>query len=1044
MGATAALPDNSLDCEAAVPRRAVPSVDSRGLRGSTNQASLVHAMHDLRCPLTRRAGPLFGVVLTVLGGVGALTPVVPGARALDPTPAAVAASPDPAASPSAGPAASASPDPAASPSASPGGSGSGSIGPADVTLFAPDAAVPPGTHLDVVQAIGPDYRGAQPLKVVAVRRIGPSGDLEWVAFARPVTVRVRVPESAASPDALRIAALTSGGAWRVLPTTLEANAVSAVIAGPAELALVVDAPASSVPVATELARGDQASGRRADPGRSVRIVVGATPGRDVSGADLVLQVPGGWTVVDLSGGTWDSGLRQLVWPARGSGGSATRQTVVVTAPDASPALGRPSIEGVFAGWLDYAGGVSTRADLLLVSAPRLIVEHYVMASADLDTGAAGPYQASDMPLDNVAVPSKFRVRFQVRNAGTTDEGLNPTLQYRALGSADWTTVPSGNYVNGVAFFASPDRLSPQADPRLPDISAGAETETIRTGELKLADTDDAGQQPAPGTHSRGVNPIGWTIVGGQSYTEVEFTVRSTVAAAYLEGYEFRLADGATALEGAVNAEVRIGAAPPVVLSPGQRAGVVVGSPVGLAPASLSAPLSATRPSALLASASVPAASGLVIDAALARAVVPPASGPVLLAAPVVGTHGPYGTTPDACAICHRTHTGQNKDLLKVVAPQSTLCFTCHDSAGTGANNKTQLQYTDALVPANSTDNYYRHDALVTTNHSMLQLNEFGGVLNRHDECGDCHNSHAATSTLSTQTTTGWTAAGQQAQTSGVSVANSATAGAAPTYTFVNGVTSQLTREYQLCFKCHSGFTTLLANPTGTPTPYSKYRLDKAIEFNPANASYHPIEAAGKNTTTAMNTQLSETSSYKQWTFTTTSTIRCVNCHGDYRKYNKTTPPAAGSDLAPHTSQYRGILLQNYRDRTLLGATDSWNTANFALCFLCHGEAPFADTSGNSRSDTNFRFHGYHVGNLPRNTSTSYNIDSSGAGRGYALCAECHFRIHSTTYRTGTQAAAQRLVNFAPNVTYSGSTPWNQTNKSCTLTCHGVNHFSYSY
>jgi hypothetical protein len=366
---------------------------------------------------------------------------------------------------------------------------------------------------------------------------------------------------------------------------------------------------------------------------------------------------------------------------------------------------------------------------------------------------------------------------------------------------------------------------------------------------------------------------------------------------------------------------------------------------------------------------------------------------------------------------------------------------------------TQLQYptSGAVIPLNSTDNYYRHDALATTNHTQLQLNEFGGVLNRHDECGDCHNSHAANPSLSTETTTGWTASGQVAKTSGVSVVNSLTPGAAPTYTFINGVTSQVTREYQLCLKCHSGFTTPLANPTGTPTPYSKYRLDKAIEFNPNNASYHPIEAAGKNTTAAMTAQLSGTSSFKQWTFTTASTVRCVNCHGDYRKYNQPTAPAAGSDLAPHTSRYRGILMQNYRDRSLMTRTEAPTAlqfeTNFALCFMCHGSAPFVTTSNSTQPDTNFRYHGPHLRSYRGQamTTPNYNIDQPGAGDGYMICAECHFRIHSTTYRVGSQPAYPRLVNFAPNVTV-GATPWNQTQTggSCTLTCHGFSHSNEGY
>jgi hypothetical protein len=125
------------------------------------------------------------------------------------------------------------------------------------------------------------------------------------------------------------------------------------------------------------------------------------------------------------------------------------------------------------------------------------------------------------------------------------------------------------------------------------------------------------------------------------------------------------------------------------------------------------------------------------------------------------------------------------------------------------------------------------------------------------------------------------------------------------------------------------------------------------------------------------------------------------------------------------------------------SAESYSAENFALCYLCHGEAPFATTSKNARTDTNFRLHGLHLRDLDRDTSTSYNIDQPGAGRGYAICAECHFRIHSTAYRVGSQPAYPRLVNFAPNVTV-GATPWDQTGKSCTLTCHGKPHDGESY
>jgi hypothetical protein len=262
---------------------------------------------------------------------------------------------------------------------------------------------------------------------------------------------------------------------------------------------------------------------------------------------------------------------------------------------------------------------------------------------------------------------------------------------------------------------------------------------------------------------------------------------------------------------------------------------------------------------------------------------------------------------------------------------------------------------------------------------------------------------------------------------------------------MDGDTTTPAYEYQLCFKCHSGATTLPSNTGFTP---SKYTLDKGVEFNPANASYHPVEAPGKNTTQKMIDSLNGTSPYKQWTFTTGSTIRCSNCHASSSKYSQPTPPAAGSSLSSHTSKNRGILLQNYRDRVLKSKDEAYDAADFAECFLCHGEAPFAN--GGGAAQTNFALHQKHVGELSGKGSGGTDIDTAGAGQGNAICAECHFRIHSTTYKDGTQTiTGTRLVNFAPNVlARSGTRAWTSTGTgttgNCTLTCHGENHSSANY
>jgi predicted CXXCH cytochrome family protein len=413
-------------------------------------------------------------------------------------------------------------------------------------------------------------------------------------------------------------------------------------------------------------------------------------------------------------------------------------------------------------------------------------------------------------------------------------------------------------------------------------------------------------------------------------------------------------------------------------------------------------------------------------------------------------HGPYPVTSDKCAICHRSHTAKATNLL-TQTKQSILCFTCHD--GTGANANVAVQFNDPLVPQN--DNvkrlYYRHDTVGAIAHTSAGENEYGGVSNRHTECGDCHNPHQArgtdgapTGTLAARDGTGSTASGRQTGVSGVSVVNGAS-GTAPAYTLLDGKTpaKSITREYQLCFKCHSSFTTLTSN---TGFVASRYRLDKAVEFNPNNASFHPVEAPGKNISQKMKDSLAGGS---LWKFSVDSTIRCVNCHASSTRYPLSSPPVVNQvppngDLTMHASKNPGILLQNYRNRILKPRSEGYNRNDFALCYMCHSETPFRSETSTA---TNFRLHGKHTASIGGDDNvSSTTIDTPGAGGGKAICAECHFRLHSTTSAAGGPVGGSRLVTFAPNVT--GTRKWTPGatagTGTCSLTCHGKTHSGESY
>jgi predicted CXXCH cytochrome family protein len=703
------------------------------------------------------------------------------------------------------------------------------------------------------------------------------------------------------------------------------------------------------------------------------------------------------------------------------------------------------------------------------------VDHHVLARIE-----GSQFQANYLPVDDIvpdAAPFQtLRVRFQLHNTGTTPITATPQLEYRTEGGGGYAVVPE-KPLKGIPLHVDREWV--------PSLGLGGGTvqgpvgEDIVVADLRIA---KEGGFAVNGHRSMGVNPDRPITLPSASYTEEEFTVTLSIDAQYLTSYELRITAGGTPWAGMDPARLRLGAPPAVRLSLGQHQGVTVGGPrptskqtsaAGAAYPLLSAPskvTGSTSVSAVSSSAgsafpavftvSSPAANSSAASAVPATSAISPLPSyplvaSILSAATLASsdTHGPYLMDADQCAICHSGHAGQAPNLL-VEGSQSALCFTCHGAAA-GANTNVQLQYAlDRPVNDPAKREYYSHDALAPSTHTQSELDEFGGVPNRHSECADCHNSHKAKATPdSTQNADGWDASGRLAGVSGVSVLNSTTAGAAPTYTFLNGVTNLITREYQLCFKCHSGFTTLTPNTDLKP---SQYALDKGAELNPNNASYHPVEAAGKNDTDAMKASLAGPSPYKLWNFTVGSTIRCLNCHATSRTTDATAtlPEAAGGDLPPHTSANRGILLRNYQDRVLKSTNAAYSAGDFALCYVCHGEAPFApDASANpdAARQTNFSLHSKHLTGLAGKGTGGTDIDTPGDGQGNALCVECHFRLHSTTNKVPQAVDGTRLVNFAPNVqplvageTVSWTPAGTTTGGSCTLTCHGKSHDGLTY
>jgi predicted CXXCH cytochrome family protein len=866
------------------------------------------------------------------------------------------------------------------------GTSGGRVSGSGVTIRLPRGALTAAALVRVTPVTGvPAFAGSRPGKAFAVGATVADSGAALGRFAAPGSLLVSTAGLAGDAEDLRLAVLAADKTWSVLPTSLSSGALSTWIDVPGTYGVVPAGPGTLTVDRNVVARIDRPTAEPDYAPPDAPVVVSG-PARQIRLRFLLANT--GTTTVTItprleyrpySGGTY---VVVPAKPARGKAFHADREWVPVSGPrTGSRASGT---------------GATIPTDSLLIGDP------------------------SGAPLPSAGAPEPGTVPSPAPDTGSPPAAPDPSL----------STTPQ----------------APAANVAL----AGA-TRTTRA---------------VAGHRSMGVNPDQRLTLASGTFTEQEFTVAVSADARHGTGYEFRLTDRGAALAGAV-ARADIAARTPAGLSPGQREGTPVdtsGKPTRPVPGSRTPTAARGRPDPPATSVTRAATVSLALlgsptgtvpvraTAALAASTVTPSPAPVtarlaLAAAPLTtdpppqdttnGVHGPYSLTSSQCGICHHSHDAANSNLLSMGRPQSTLCFSCHN--GTGASRNVQAQFNDATLPANdpATRTYYGHDATIETSHTAAKTDEFGGVRNRHSECGDCHNAHRAAPAQSVAQTGGWAASGALNGVSGVQVTNGA-AGTAPGYTILNGEDAPVTLEYQLCLKCHSGFTTLPSNDSFTP---SRYLLDKGVEFNPANPSFHPVEAAGTNRTAAMAASLAGTSPYKLWNFTADSTIRCVNCHASSAMYDATQPVSAGGDLPAHRSAYPSILLQNYRDRVLKSATEGYDAADFALCYVCHAEEPFVSDASTA---TNFRLHAMHLTGIAGAGAGGTDIDTAGAGQGNSLCAECHFRIHSTSFPAGTQTlSGSRLVNFAPDVTpYNGELSF--SGGTCTLVCHGQAHDHYQY
>jgi predicted CXXCH cytochrome family protein len=355
-----------------------------------------------------------------------------------------------------------------------------------------------------------------------------------------------------------------------------------------------------------------------------------------------------------------------------------------------------------------------------------------------------------------------------------------------------------------------------------------------------------------------------------------------------------------------------------------------------------------------------------------------------------GPDPPPRTEPGAagkCVNCHDPH-GRSDATGPIPAleykREEAECLACHSGAPATANIRNQVL---KAFRHPTTDYSGRHTGALES-----QPMEFGVTpLNkRHAECEDCHNPHVARADelLPNPARPSNTLLG----VSRVLPLNGP-AGLPPAYAFIAG-SDTLTgppAEYQLCFKCHSSWTT---QPSG--------QTDLARVLNPANPSYHPVEDVGRDAT------VSPMSFTAGWS--ANSRTRCDDCHGD------DVDPTAG----PHGSNYRYILKRPY--------TASSNTRTMTSdeqCFGCHSYDVYANPSSSDvvRGASRFNKPGVDKGHAEH------------VGEEGVPCYACHITHGSTTQ------PHLLVTGRNPGIIAFVETP---TGGTCTPTCHTARTYTVNY
>jgi hypothetical protein len=219
-----------------------------------------------------------------------------------------------------------------------------------------------------------------------------------------------------------------------------------------------------------------------------------------------------------------------------------------------------------------------------------------------------------------------------------------------------------------------------------------------------------------------------------------------------------------------------------------------------------------------------------------------------------------GYTQGDCTHCHDTFNpaicgDENlQAMLFAELDDPDFCMKCHtdtDSVQVGGVPAAAGDVAGIFADVYA-DTDYGHNVLAYSDlHQFSPSEETRDYLsaNKHVECNDCHNPHMADSGLHSSNEVHVSASGNEISGTPINSAfgvepdwnntwqvnQSWTVGGADDWP---STTSPATKEYQICFKCHSDYVPWDDGETGSAS-----WTNLALEFNPRKQSYHPVVQA---------------------------------------------------------------------------------------------------------------------------------------------------------------------------------------------------------